>query len=127
MERKITGADLMRMLSGVLEEITRHNTVYVVNVGKTTDYPLAIQGLVTPEGDVGFALGSSMFGNVFQLIDEEYGWPEHIDISEIRDVTDLMPGYRRHPVVCRNRECLAMSISIAEYNLLLESNNRATK
>jgi hypothetical protein len=69
-----------------------------------------------------FALGPPhVLGSVFGLIDEEYGWPHPIQVSEVKALSDLMPGYRRHPMIYRDSDCLAISISLAEYELLKQS------
>jgi hypothetical protein len=78
-----------------------------------------ISGLVSAANEIVFALGSAhVLGEVFGLIDEEYGWPHPMPISEVKTVSDLMPGYRRHPMIYRGSECLAISISVGEYELL---------
>ena len=59
-----------------------------------------------------------MLGEVFGLIDAEYGWPHPIPLSDVTTVADLLPGYRRHPMICRGSECLAISISVGEYEIL---------
>jgi hypothetical protein len=118
-ERSIAGADLMRMLPEILEEVAQHGTVFLVSLGKASESDLVISGLVSATNEIVFALGSpDILGEVFGLIDAEYGWPHPIPISEVKTVSDLMPGYRRHPMIYNGSDCLAMSISWGEYELL---------
>jgi hypothetical protein len=118
-ERSIAGADLMGALSEVLEEVADRGTVFLVSMGNAPESGGVISGLVSAAGEVVFALGPpQLLGGVFGLIDEEYGWPHPVQVSELRTVSDLMPGYRRHPVIYRGTDCLAISISLGEYELL---------
>lgn len=118
-ERSIAEADLMGKLPEVLEEIAQRGTVFLVNMGNVPASSLAISGLVSAAGEVVFALGPpQILGGVFGLIDEEYGWPHPIQVSEVKAVSDLMPGHRWHPVIYRGNDCLVMSISLEEYELL---------
>jgi hypothetical protein len=117
-ERSIGGADLMRMLPEVLEEIAQSGVVFLVSMGNISEAGV-ISGLVSATNEIVFVLGSPhVLGDVFGLIDAEYGWPHPIDISEVKTVSDLMPGYRRHPMLYRGSECLALSISLGEYEIL---------
>lgn len=119
-ERSIAGADLIGMLPEVFEEIANNGTVFMVNMGKAPG-PDVIRGLVGAVGEIVFALGpSQVLHRVFGLIDAEYGWPRSIQVSEVGAVSDPMPGYRRHPMIYRGRDCLAMSISLGEYSDLLK-------
>jgi hypothetical protein len=118
-ERSIAGTDLMRMLPELLEEVAQRGTVFLVSIGKASESGGIISGLVSATSEIVFALGSpQVLGGVFGLIDEEYGWPHPIQISEVKTVSDLMPGYRRHPMIYHGSDCLAMSISVGEYELL---------
>jgi hypothetical protein len=117
-ERSIAGADLMRLLPEVLEEITQRGVVFLVSMGKATEAGV-ISGLVSATNEIVFVLGSPyVLGEVFGLIDAEYGWPHLIGLSEVKTVSDLMPGYRRHPMLYRGSECLTISISLGEYDIL---------
>jgi hypothetical protein len=121
-ERSIAGNDLMPILPEVLEEIVQCGTVFLVSMGKASEAGVVISGLVSPTNEVVFALGPPhLLGEVFGLIDQEYGWPHPVHVSELKAVTDLMPGYRRHPLIYRESDCLAMSISLREYELLKKS------
>jgi hypothetical protein len=78
-----------------------------------------IGGLVSPDGEVVFALGPpARLGRVFGLIDEQYGWPHPIQVADVRAAADLMPGWRCHPMLCKGDVCLAMSVGFSEYELL---------
>ena len=117
-ERLISGADLLSQLPAVLEEIAHRDVVFLVHMGPAESRCL-ISGLVSPDGNVIFAFGRlETLGRVFGLIDAEYGWPHRIDVSNVRAASDLMPSRRRHPLLCKAGECLAMSISFAEYEHL---------
>jgi hypothetical protein len=118
-ERSISRAELMETLPEVLEQITNHGIVFLVSLGKVEESSGFISGLVTSAGEIMFAFGPrEVLGRVFGLIDEEYGWPHLIQFSDVKEVSDLMPGYRRHPIICQGDHWLAMSISIGEYELL---------
>lgn len=118
-ERWVAGADLMRMLPEILEEIADRGTVFLVRMGKVPESSGVISGLVSANGEIVFALGSPQaLGGVFGLIDEEYGWPHPIQVSDVKTVSDLTPGYRRHPMIYRGRDCLAMCIGFREYELV---------
>jgi hypothetical protein len=118
-ERSIAGADLMGTLPQVLEQIDHQGTVFLVNMGKVSESSRIISGLLSAAGEIVFALGPAhVIGGVFGLIDEEYGWPHPIQIAEVKTVADLMPGRRRHPMIYRGEDCLAMSISLWEYEQL---------
>lgn len=54
-------------------------------------------------------------GNVLGLIDEEYGWPYHINIYDINSPTDFLPGYRKHPFITDRNKHIAVSILYSEY------------
>jgi hypothetical protein len=116
-ERSIAGNDLMRILPEVLEEVVQGGTVFLVSLGETSEAGGVISGLVSPTNEVIFALGPpQVLGEVLELIDEEYGWPHLVHVSELKAVSDLMPGYRRHPLIYRESDCLAMSISLGGMN-----------
>jgi hypothetical protein len=118
-ERSISGADLLGQLPAVLAEIAHRDVVFLVHMGRPPESRCLISGLVGPDGEVVFALGPpDPLGRVFGLIDEEYGWPRPIQVADVRAVADLMPGRRDHPLVFRGDDCLALSISIAEYHRL---------
>jgi hypothetical protein len=71
-----------------------------------------------------FVLGPPQtLGVVFGLIDEECGWPHPIQLSEVKTLSDLMPSHRRHPVIWRGADWLAISINLGEYELV--KRNRA--
>jgi hypothetical protein len=107
------------MLPEVLEEIARRGAVFLVNMGQAAESSGVISGLVSATSEIVFALGPpQVLGKVFGLIDEEYGWPHPVQVSEVKAVTVLMPGYRRHPLICRGSDCLAISIGVGEYELL---------
>jgi hypothetical protein len=118
-ERSISGADLLSELPAVLEEIAHRDVVFLVHMGRPPESSCFISGLVSPDGDVVFAFGSpATLGRVFGLIDEEYGWPHPIQVSNVRAASDLMPGRHYHPLLFKADDCLALSISLAEYNRL---------
>jgi hypothetical protein len=118
-ERSISGADLLGQLRAVLEEIAHRDVVFLVHMGRPPESSCVLGGLVSPEGEVVFALGRpATLGRVFGLIDEEYGWPRPIQVADVRAVPDLMPGWRRHPMLFKADDCLALSISFAEYDRL---------
>lgn len=119
LERAITGAELMRTLPEILEDIAQRGTVFLVHMGDAADAGSVIGGLVSATNEIVFALGAPhMLGEVFGLINAEYGWPYFIPISDVKTVSDLIPGYRRHPMIYRGNECLALSISVGEYEIL---------
>jgi hypothetical protein len=107
------------MLPEVLEEIVQRGTVFLVSMGKASEASGVISGLVSSTNEIVFAFGPpQVLGEVVGLIDEEYGWPHLVHVSELKAVYDLLPAYRRHPLIYRESDCLAMSISIGEYELL---------
>jgi hypothetical protein len=116
----ITGADLIATLPTGLDDIVRTGNVYLVNMGKGREAGPVISGLVNPAGEVIFVFGPpAVLGKAFALVDDcEYGWPRLLEATEVRAAQDLMPGHRDHPVLRRGNELLAMSISLAEYELL---------
>ena len=102
-ERSITVADLMARLPEVLEEIVNSGSVF----------------LVGDAGGVDFVLGPvDVLWGVCGLIDPEYGWPQTIPVADVKEVGDLAPGHRRHPVLVSGEKPVAMSISPGEYELL---------
>jgi hypothetical protein len=118
-ERRISGTDLLATFPAVLEQLAEGATVFLVDMTAELTSVSAISGLVGPSGEIVFALGpAAVLGGVFALIDQEYGWPEPVQAADVRAATDLMPEYRRHPVLYRGTDCLAMSIGIREYELL---------
>jgi hypothetical protein len=118
-ERSITGAELMKTLPEILEDIAQRGTVFLVHMGNAADAGGIISGLVSATNEIVFAVGAPhLLGEVFGLIDAEYGWPHPIALSEVKTVSDLLPGYRRHPIIYCGGECLAISISVGEYELL---------
>ena len=119
LERSITGAELVRMPPEILEDIVQRGTVFRVHMGDAADAGGIISGLVSATNEIVFAFGAPhMLGEVFGLIDAEYGWPHPISLLDVTTVADLLPGYRRHPMIERGGECLAMRISVGEYKLL---------
>lgn len=119
-ERRIAGTDLIASLPSVLEDIAERGATYLVSLGPADQAGLVISGLVSPAGEVVFALGRpDDLGRVFELIDDpEYGWPQIVQVDEVRSVEDVAPGYRSHPYLCRGQECVAMSVSWWEYELV---------
>jgi hypothetical protein len=115
-ERHIAGAELIAALPSVIDNITSRGAVYLVNLGPVEPSASVISGLVSPAGEVVFALGRpDDLGHVFGMIDEEYGWPDPVQLADVATVGDLTPGYRRHPLLFRGEECVAMSVSWGEY------------
>lgn len=71
-------------------------------------------------GPSSFVLGPPSLGHVFSLIDEgEYGWPMPTDVGAIGSIEDVAPSRRRHPLLTRHGQPIAMSISVSEYECLL--------
>jgi hypothetical protein len=104
-ERRITSSALMADLDNVLEHIAQCPTAFIVEL----DTP-------TFRGDREFVLGpAAVCGAVLGLVDSEYGWPHPVEAREVEDVMELAPGYRRHPFIYRNGECLAVGIQMSEY------------
>lgn len=115
-ENHIDGADLIAALPAVLDDIAARGAVYLVDLGPASQPSAVIRGLVGPEGRVVFALGPpENLGRVFGLIDEEYGWPHPVQVADVVTVGDVAPSYRRHPMLYRGGECVAMSVSWWEY------------
>jgi hypothetical protein len=115
-ERHIAGAELIAALPSVIDDIIRRGAVYLVNLGPVEPSASVISGLVSPMGEVVFALGRpDDLGRVFGLIDEEYGWPDPVQLADVATVGDVVPGYRRHPLLLRGDECVALSVSWWEY------------
>jgi len=109
----------MKTLPEILEDIAQRGTVFLVHMGNAADAGGMISGLVSATNEIVFAVGAPhMLGEVFGLIDAEYGWPHPIPLADVKTVADLLPGYRRHPMIERGGECLAISISVGEYELL---------
>jgi hypothetical protein len=118
-ERRISGADLLATFPAILEELSQGTTVFLVDMTAEPPPTSVIAGLVSSSGEIVFALGPpDALGGVFALIDKEYGWPEPIQAADVRSAADLMPSYRRHPMLHRGADCLALSISLSEYELL---------
>ena len=121
-ERSITATDLLRMLPEVLAEVAQRGTVFLVSMGQALASDNVISSLVSATGEIVFVLGPPhVLGAVFALIDEEYGWPHPVQVSDVKAVSDLMPRHRRHPLIYRGSDCLAMSIGLREYELLTQS------
>ena len=121
-EQSIAGTDLIRTLPEILEEVAQRGTVFLVSLGQAHESDDVISGLVSATGEIVFALGPPhVLGGVFALIDEEYGWPHPVQVSDLKAVSDLMPSHRRHPLIYRGSDCLAMSIGLREYELLTQS------
>jgi hypothetical protein len=115
-ERCIAGSDLIVALPSVLEGIADRGAVCLVNLGPVDPSAWVINGLVNPKGEVVFALGRpDDLGRVFGLIDPEYGWPHPVQLADVASVEDVAPSYRRHPMLYRGRECVAVSVSWWEY------------
>ena len=120
-ERLIAGPELMGALPKILEEIARRGNVFLVTGAKGPESGSLPGDLASGEVEVRFVLGPlQTLGGVFGLIDEEYGWPYHIQLSEVKALSDLVPGHRRHPLIWREAACVALSISPGEYQLLKE-------
>jgi hypothetical protein len=118
-ERSISGADLLGQLPAILKEIVHREVVFLIHMGRPPESSCIISGLVSPAGEIVFALGPpATLGRVFGLIDEEYGWPRPIQVADVRAVPDLMRGRRYHPLLFQGDDCVALSISLEEYNLL---------
>ncbi|MEM6777839.1 MAG: hypothetical protein AAF670_09285 [Planctomycetota bacterium] len=71
------------------------------------------------ESDAFVIAPPSIGQQVFGLLDEEYGWPYPMDVSELDTPEDLVPGGRRHPVLEQNGCVIAVCISAEEFNLIL--------
>jgi hypothetical protein len=99
-EKPIDAADLMRRVEHVLDEIYHDCVVYLVRVAVDNTFVLG------PE---------KICGRVLGLVDPEYGWPECVEVKDIKNVRDIAPGPRRHPFICRSGVCLAVGIRIDEY------------
>jgi hypothetical protein len=118
-ERSITGQELLGALLEVIVEIVQRGTVFLVSRGNALESSGLIGGLVNGPGEILFVLGPvQTLGRVFGLIDEEYGWPYPIQLSEVEALSDLTPDHRRHPMIWCGNDCLAMCISLGEYELL---------
>jgi hypothetical protein len=118
-ERLIAGTELMGALPEVLEEIAERGTVFLVIGGEVPESVCLLGGPVSGAVEIRFVLGPfQTLGEVFGLIDEEYGWPHPIQVSEVKALSDLVPGRRRHPMIWREAACVALSISRGEYELL---------
>lgn len=67
-----------------------------------------------------FVIGPhSILGEVFGLIDEEYGWPIPVKVDEVKSVEHLRPKYRKNPVLVDEQGNIAIVISLIEYKQLL--------
>lgn len=118
-ERRIAEADLIAALPRILEDITANGVTYLVVLGPCDPGRPIMNGMVSQSGEVMFALGRPAdLSGVLGLVDPEYGWPYPVQIADITAVGDVAPGYRRHPMLYRGRECMAMSVTWWEYQQL---------
>jgi hypothetical protein len=102
----IEGIELVSRLDTVLDEV-ESGTVFRVSA--------------TQIDEGWFVLGPcGVFSPVFAAHDEEYGWPVKIKASLVKTIDELLPTYRRHPIVWRYGAPVAMSINRREYDLLVE-------
>ena len=111
MEKQIRADELISRLPDVLDGIDRERTVYIVQMSGENW-----------RGDAKFVLGpAELCGQVLGLVDEEYGWPKRVELSEIKEVSDLAPSYRRHPFIYKGDRCVAAGIQVGEYEMIKKS------
>jgi len=117
-EKTISGSELMPRLSEILDEIHSHGAVYVVHA-HVCDINVDPAEGIDESGQGSFVLGPpDVCGGVVGLVDPEYGWPHVIDVGDVNTLNDIMPGYRLHPFLHRGSTCLAISITIHEYEMI---------
>jgi serine/threonine protein kinase len=117
---RVTADWIVSELPRVLRDIEQTGAVYAVTAGAAEDFPGVIQGLLNSANEVTFVLGRPSLVNELSnaRVDPEYGWPERVDVKDIKSIHALMPSWRRHPVICRNGQAVASSISWEEHSFL---------
>jgi hypothetical protein len=104
-EKEITAANFLRNLSGLLEEVNTEKTIFIVNSGDS-------QFVVGPPEVCGVALG---------FVGRERGWPIQVQVDDVTDIKDIKPVKRRYPFLCRNQTCLAIAITMSDYDVIKKS------
>jgi serine/threonine-protein kinase len=104
-EKRMTAQAVLADLPAVLEEIVQRHTVFIIEI----DDP-------GRRGDQEFVLAPEAVGKrVLGLVDEEYGWPKKVEVEQVRVINDIAPASRYHPFVQRDNQCVAVGISLWEY------------
>ena len=116
-QKTITASELIGRLHEVLDEIHRNSVVYIVKTSSQAAECKGLpRGMIDSSGGVTFVLGPPpTCGRVLGLVDEEYGWPKHVEVQGIKALEDLVPKWRCHPFIYRGSALLAVSIMIGEY------------
>jgi WD40 repeat protein/serine/threonine protein kinase len=101
-EIEIDAVELTKKLEQTLKDIVENETVYFV-----------------ASKEYSFVLGpSEICGLARGLVGQEHGWPIKIDITEIKDASDILPCKQRFPYIFKNGKCLAMAIKVPDYELI---------
>lgn len=110
-EITISKDEFMNDLNFYLSEIFTSKKCYlVIDSNAMTEVPEKL-----------FVIGPPIIcTNVIGLVNEEYGWPFHINIKTIKSITDLTPGYHKHPFIYDENKLLAISVKISEFELIKE-------
>ena len=66
-----------------------------------------------------------MLRRVLGLYDVEYGWPREVHLDDAYTSEQLVPGHRHHPFLCRNGVCVAVVVSLSEYEDILKLRQNA--
>jgi len=102
--KTISEKELMEHLHWVITQISTGLTTYRV---------------ICIEEDYSFILASTEGGRTFSEVwDEEYGWPYPIDADLIKNVSEIRPGTRRHPIITHKDQWLAISLQETEFEKL---------
>jgi hypothetical protein len=118
MEQRIVASDLIRQIPAILKQVCEQGAVFLIEV-EDVDPRWVISSLVGDSGKVSFVIGPPrVFWRVFGLIDPEYGWPAEVHAKNIKEVADVMPSHRRHPMIYVGSEVVALSIGIKEYAMI---------
>ena len=107
-EEIIDEESLLNNLQQIIEKIHEKQIVFLVY---RSDFE--------QESDFHFILGPrEVCGLILGLIDEEYGWPFSVSIDQVKSISDIAPGYRKHPFISDNNNHLAVSIQKSEYEII---------
>jgi hypothetical protein len=117
-ERSISATVLTGRIGEIVEDIRRNNVVFLVDMGPKPDDQLLPDAMVDGDGHVRFAFGLPNACCAIGLVDPEYGWPCEVRVEDARTAVDIAPGYRRHPMLMLDGECVAASVMIGEYRMI---------
>lgn len=117
-ERSISAEALVGQFGDIVEAVRRFNVVYLVDMGPKPDGQLIPSGMADRDGHVRFAFGPPDVCSAIGLVDPEYGWPRLVRVEDVRTVADVAPGFRCHPMIMLEGQCVAASVMIGEYEMI---------